>query len=208
VQGLNKLNKCRGVFRVITVEDYIRVPPSAFNEPMEKIAYEQLRASYEGKVDRELGIFITVFDVKVDKRGVIVYGDGATYHKVSFKAMVFVPLINEVVEGDVVDIKEYGAYVRIGPLTAFVHRSQVMDENVVLFDRQSGVFMGERNRQKRVGRGDVVRARIVGVSYVSTANGVRLNVSMTMRQPFLGKLEWIEESLKAKKKPQAKPGQQ
>jgi hypothetical protein len=31
---------------------------------------------------------------------------------------------------------------------------------------------------------------------------------MTMRQPFLGKLEWIEESLKAKKKPQAKPGQQ
>ncbi len=207
MQGLNKPNPCRGVFRVITVEDYIRVPPSVFNEPIDKIAYEQLRANYEGKVDRELGVFVAVFDVKVDKRGVIVYGDGATYHKVSFKALVFVPLINEIVEGDVVDVKEYGAHVRIGALTAFVHRSQVMDENVVLFDRQSSVFMGEKNRQKKVGRGDVVRARIVGVSYVSTANGVRLNVSMTMRQPFLGKIEWIEEATKAKKKPQSKPGQ-
>ncbi|WP_232203733.1 DNA-directed RNA polymerase [Caldivirga maquilingensis] len=207
MQGLNKPNPCRGVFRVITVEDYIRVPPSVFNEPIDKIAYEQLRSNYEGKVDRELGVFIAVFDVKVDKRGVIVYGDGATYHKVSFKALVFVPLINEIVEGDVVDVKEYGAHVRIGALTAFIHRSQVMDENVVLFDRQSGVFMGEKNRQKKVGRGDVVRARIVGVSYVSTANGIRLNVSMTMRQPFLGKIEWIEEATKAKKKPQSKPGQ-
>ncbi len=207
MQGLNNPNPCRGVFRVITVEDYIRVPPSVFNEPIDKIAYEQLRSNYEGKVDRELGVFIAVFDVKVDKRGVIVYGDGATYHKVSFKALVFVPLINEIVEGDVVDVKEYGAHVRIGALTAFVHRSQVMDENVVLFDRQSGVFMGEKNRQKKVGRGDVVRARIVGVSYVSTANGIRLNVSMTMRQPFLGKIEWIEEATKAKKKPQSKPSQ-
>ncbi len=205
MQGLNNPNPCRVVFRVITVEDYIRVPPSMFNEPIDKIAYEQLRSNYEGKVDRELGVFIAVFDVKVDKRGVIVYGDGATYHKVSFKALVFVPLINEIVEGDVVDVKEYGAHVRVGALTAFVHRSQVMDENVVLFDRQSGVFMGEKNRQKKVGRGDVVRARIVGVSYVSTANGIRLNVSMTMRQPFLGKIEWIEEATKAKKKPQSKP---
>lgn len=193
------------MFRVVTVEDYIRVPPALFNEPIEKIAYEQLRANYEGKVDRELGVFIAVFDVKADKRGVIVYGDGATYHKVTFKALIFVPLVNEVVEGDVVDVREYGAHVRVGALTAFVHRSQVMDENVVLFDRQSGAFIGERNRQKKVGRGDSVRARIVGVSYVSTANGVRLNVSMTMRQPFLGKIEWIEEAVKAKKKPQAKP---
>lgn len=192
------------MFRIVTMEDYIRIPPSLFNEPIEKIAYDQLRANYEGKVDRELGVFVAVFDVDVSKRGIVVYGDGATYHKVTFKALVYTPLVNEVVEGDVVDVREYGAHVRVGPITAFVHRSQVMDDNVVLFDRQSGTFMSEKNRQKKVGRGDSVRARIVGVSYVSTASGTRLNVTMTMRQPFLGRLDWIEEAAKAKKKPQAK----
>ncbi len=201
------------MFRVIEVEDYIRVPPTKFNEPIDKVAYEQLREMYEGKVDKELGVFIAIFDVKVSKRGIIVYGDSATYHRVSFKALVYVPLTNEVVEGDIIDVREFGAYLRAGPVTdprtgplvEFIHRSQVMSENEILFDRQSGVFIAERNRQMKVGRGDVVRARIVGVSYITTANGTRLSVTLTMRQPYLGKLEWIEESVKGKKKPQAKP---
>ncbi len=70
---------------------------------------------------------------------------------------------------------------------------------MVLYDKQSGAFVGERSR-RRLGRGDVVRARVVGVSYVTAGNRDVVRVSLTLRQPMLGKLEWIEEELSGGKK--------
>ncbi|WP_243679190.1 hypothetical protein [Vulcanisaeta distributa] len=79
----------------------------------------------------------------------------------------------------------------------------MMEDNVVLYDKQSGAFVGERSR-RRLGRGgDVVRARVVGgVSYVTAGNRDVVRVSLTLRQPMLGKLEWIEEELSGSRKGQ------
>ncbi len=195
------------MFRIVSVRDYIRVPPSKFGEPIDKIAVEQLRDMYEGRIERDLGIFVSVFDVRVDKRGIVMFGDGGAYHRVEFKALAFVPLINEVVEGEVTDTHDFGAFIRVGPTTAFMHKTQIADENVIHYDKQSKVFIiGEKTHDKtprRLGKGDIVRAKIVGVSYFSAQEGNRVNISLTARQPFLGKLEWIEEELQRKKtKPQ------
>ncbi len=131
----------------------------------------------------------------------VIFGDGgATYNRVRFKALVYTPLINEVVEGEVVRTEDFGAFVRVGPIDALIHRTQMMEDNVVLYDKQSGAFVGERSR-RRLGRGgDVVRARVVGVSYVTAGNRDVVRVSLTLRQPMLGKLEWIEEELSGGKK--------
>jgi len=40
----------------------------------------------------------------------------------------------------------------------------------------------------------MVRARIIAVSFPRGGSGGKIGV--TMRQPFLGKLEWIEEDVK------------
>ena len=195
------------MFRVLTLEDYVRIPPSRFGEPLEKVAFEELWSHYVGRVERDVGVYVAIFDVEVSKRGVVIFGDGATYNRVRFKALVFTPLINEVVEGEVVRTEEFGAFVRVGPIDALVHRTQMMDDNVVLYDKQSGAFVGERSK-RRLGRGDIVRARIVGVSYVSAGNRDVVRVSLTLRQPFLGKLEWVEEELSGgKRKAQAKAQQ-
>ena len=195
------------MFRVLTLEDYVRIPPSRFGEPLEKVAFEELWSHYVGRVERDVGVYVAIFDVEVSKRGVVIFGDGATYNKVRFKALVFTPLINEVVEGEVVRTEEFGAFVRVGPIDALVHRTQMMDDNVVLYDKQSGSFVGERSK-RRLGRGDIVRARVVGVSYVSAGNRDVVRVSLTLRQPFLGKLEWIEEELSGgKRRAQAKAQQ-
>ncbi len=50
--------------------------------------------------------------------------------------------------------------------------------------------MGEKTR-RILKIGDQVRARIISVS----VSGAALKVGLTMRQPFLGKLEWIKEDL-------------
>ncbi|MCX8176159.1 MAG: DNA-directed RNA polymerase, partial [Candidatus Bathyarchaeota archaeon] len=51
--------------------------------------------------------------------------------------------------------------------------------------------------------GDKVRVRITAVSMGKGGSGGKIGV--TMRQPFLGKLEWIEEDLKKLMEPQLKP---
>jgi len=175
------------MFRVLTLEDYIRIPPNRFGEPPEKVAFEELWGSYVGRVERDVGVYIAVFDVEVSKVGVVIFGDGATYNKVRFKALIYTPLMNEVVEGEVVRTEEFGAFVRIGPIDALVHRTQMMEDNIVLYNKQDSAFVGDRSKRK-LGKGDVVRARIVGVSYVSAGNRDLVRVSLTLRQPMLGKL--------------------
>ncbi|WP_069806924.1 DNA-directed RNA polymerase [Vulcanisaeta thermophila] len=195
------------MFRILTIEDYIRIPPTRFGEPLDKVALEELWSYYVGRVERDVGVYVAIFDVEVSKRGIVVFGDGATYNKVRFKALVYVPLMNEVVEGEVVRTEDFGAFVRVGPVEALVHRTQMMEDNVVLYDKQSGAFVGERSR-RRLGRGDVVRARIIGVSYTGAGGRDVVRVSLTLRQPLLGRLDWIEEQLSsAKKKAQAKAQQ-
>ena len=61
---------------------------------------------------------IAVTSIEVSPIGKIIPGDGATYHKVSFSLLAFYPVIQEVVEGDVVEIADFGAFLRIGPVDA------------------------------------------------------------------------------------------
>jgi len=188
------------MWRVYEVEDYVRVSPSKFGEPLDVVAVEELKRKYEGVVFREFGFVVAVFDVKVSKKGVVMFGDGASYHKARFKLLSFVPLEGEVVEGEVVSVREVGLIVRVGPITALVHRLHIMDEPNVFFDKQAGAFIGGKSK-RRIGKGDIVRARISGISYIMAEGGLNLRVTMTMRMLGLGKLEWIKEDLLPKRKP-------
>ncbi|CCC81265.1 DNA-directed RNA polymerase [Thermoproteus tenax] len=187
-------------FRLVEAEDYIRVPPSDFNKPLEDVALGQLRSKYEGKSFRDLGYVVAVLDAKVNREGVIIFGDGATYHKAIFHILTFMPLDGEVVHGIVESAREVGVMVRIGPVLGFINKIHLMDEPNVLFDASTKSFIGERTK-KKLSIGDVVRARITGISYVAQKEGVdlALRITMTMRMPGLGKLEWLKE--KKGKKP-------
>jgi DNA-directed RNA polymerase subunit E' len=121
-------------------------------------------------------------------------GDGASYHDVIFDALVFKPEPHEVVVGEVVEIVDFGAFVRIGPLDALAHVSQVMDD-FVGYDRKKGILYG-KERKLTLKAGDRVRARVVSVG-VRPGKGGR--VGLTMRQPGLGKFEWIKEARKGGK---------
>ncbi|MCD6154393.1 MAG: DNA-directed RNA polymerase [Candidatus Verstraetearchaeota archaeon] len=178
------------MYYVAKVEDVVRIPPERFGEPLETVASELVRSKYEGLIFPELGIIVAVSNVKVSEVGRIVPGDGATYHDVVFDALAFLPVIQEVVEGEIVEITDFGAFMRLGPIDGLIHVSQVMDDYLV-YDKRRGALMG-RESNRILQEGDLVRARIVTVSLSS--RGVK--VGLTMRQPFLGALNWIEEDLK------------
>ena len=150
------------MFKLITLQDTIRIPPETFGNPLEKVGLDQVKAKYEGIVDEELGYVIAVNKVEVSPVGKIIPGDGATYHKVSFSLLTFYPIIQEVVEGDVVEIADFGAFVRIGPVDALLHVSQLMDD-YMSYDEKQGVLLGKETKRKLTS-GDQVRVRITAVS--------------------------------------------
>jgi len=183
------------MFRLVTLEDTIRIPPEKFGQPIKAVGYEQLRMKYEGIVDEELGYIVAVIDLDVNPVGKIISGDSATYHRVKFTLLTFYPKIQEIVEGEVVEVADFGAFVRIGPIDALLHVSQLMDD-FITYDEKQGVLMGKET-QRKLTTGDRVRVRVTAVSL--GRGGISGKVGVTARQPFLGKLEWIQEEVKRAK---------
>ncbi len=180
------------MFKLLVLEDTIRIPPKKFREPLQQAGHEQLRIKYDGMVDDELGYVMAVTDIKVNPTGKIIPGDGATYHKITFSLLTFYPKIQEIVEGEVVEIADFGAFIRVGPIDALLHVSQMIDD-FISYDEKQGVLMGKETRRKLSG-GDHVRARITAVSLARGVGSGKIGI--TARQPFLGKLEWIKEEVK------------
>lgn len=152
---------------------------------------EILKAKYESTINPELGYIIVVTNVSADRVGKVIPGDGATYHKVNFSVLSFYPKIQEVVEGEIVEITDFGAFVRIGPTDALLHLSQITDDYLTSDVKQGVILASQSKRTLKVG--SRVRVRITAVSLGrGTAMG---KIGVTCRQPFLGALEWIQEDL-------------
>jgi DNA-directed RNA polymerase subunit E' len=179
------------MFTIITVEDVVRIPPEKFDEELEIVTYNELKAKYEGVVNKELGFVVAVVNTRVDSVGKIIPGDGATYHTVSFALLAYSPEIQEIVEGEIVEVEDFGAFVRIGPIDALIHVSQVIDDYISYNTKQGALIARDTGRTLR--QGDIVRARITVVSLGRGSSSGK--IGMTMRQPFLGMMEWIKKDV-------------
>jgi len=172
------------LFRLVTIEDVVRIPPERFGEDLNRIAHDELRDKYLGRVDPDLGLVVVVWRTDVNSEGTIIPGDGATYHRVRADLLTYYPVIHEVVEGDIVDVKKIGIFVNIGPVDAFAHISQITDDKLV-YDELRGLLQGEETKTT-FSKGDIVRGRIVNVSL---APPTHIRVGITLKQPALGKIK-------------------
>ncbi len=174
------------MFANAIVKENVAVSPEEFSEDILK--------SIENSINKKEGTFfqnegailcsfiktISVGDGKINAR------DSNIYYPTTYNALVFKPELNEIVTGEVVDCAAFGAFVRIGLVEALLHISQISDERFS-FDEKNKTFTSQESK-KILQVGDIVRARIVSIS----SQGGQMKIGITMRQPFLGKLEWIE----------------
>ena len=194
----------RGIilYYMTTIEGTVRIPPYRFDEPLEDVAIETLNEEYIGQLDKNLGLMVGAFSIEEIGEGVLIMGDGAAYHNVVFNAIFFKPEQQEIVEGFVTDITEFGAFVRIGPMEGLVHVSQVTDD-YINYDPKNASLLGNESK-KVLTEGDRIRARIVTLS-LKGKSIKESKIGLTMRQPNLGKFEWIQaEKNKALEKANAK----
>ena len=179
------------MFSISTLVDVVRIPPSLFGTTLRKAAVNILKEKYESMINAELGYIIMILDAKVNEMGKMVAGDGGTFHKVEFEALTFYPKLQEIVQGEIVDVTDFGAFVRIGPTDALLHLSQVMDD-YLKSDVKSGMILANQSgRTLKVG--STLRARITAVSLGKAAAMGKIGI--TCRQPFLGADAWIKEEI-------------
>jgi DNA-directed RNA polymerase subunit E' len=173
------------MFYEVLVTDHIRVEPNKFGMDTDEAVRIQLEESYSGFQDKDIGIVVAVLDVLDVKEGTIIPGDGAAYYESTFKLIVFRPELQELVYGTIEEITNFGAFITMGPIRGMIHISQTMDDFVSFSD--SGVLTGKDGKKNLV-QGDKCIARIVAISY----KGETPKIGLTMRQPGLGKLDWVK----------------
>ncbi|AFC98834.1 DNA-directed RNA polymerase, subunit E' [Methanocella conradii HZ254] len=185
------------MYRKVRLVDIIRIPPQRLEEDLEQVINETIRDKLEGRIDKALGSIVAVLDIVDIGEGHILIGDGAVYYEVTFDAIAYRPELQEIVEGVVVEIVAFGAFVSVGPIDCLVHVSQVADEFMSYDEKNARLVSKETN--KSLAEGDKVRARIVAVS-LNEHNPRESKIGLTMRQVALGKLEWIEEEQRRKER--------
>ena len=179
------------MFSISTMVDVVRIPPNLFGTALRKAAISTLKEKYESMITPDLGYIIMILDASVDEMGKMVSGDGGTFHKVEFEALTFYPKMNEIVRGEIVDITDFGAFVRIGPSDALLHLSQVMDDYLKSHVKAGMIIANQSGRTLRVG--STLRARITAVSLGKGASMGKIGI--TCRQPFLGADEWVADEV-------------
>ena len=180
------------MFYVIEVEDYVRVEPRLFGLKTSDAVAKQLQEIYHNYHDKEIGEVIGIISVLEVGDGIIIPGDGAAYYKSKFKLLVWKPELQELVCGVIDEITNFGAFINLGVMKGIIHISQTMDDYVSF--SSTNTLLG-KDSKKILKKKDTCIARIVALSY----KGDNPKIGLTMRQPGLGKLEWIAEEKKSSK---------
>ena len=185
------------MFYIVEVDDYVRVEPKLFGLPTSQAVDKQLRETYSDYYSKELGKVVSIVEVLNVGEGVIIPGDGAAYYNSTFKLLVWRPVLQELVLGSIQEITSFGAFINMGVLQGMIHISQTMDD-FVSFNKTNA--LSGKVSKRNLKSDDLCLARIVAISH----KGDEPKIGLTMRQPGLGKLEWIKEDQMKKKKDEEK----
>ncbi len=179
------------MYKKMRLSDTVRIAPELLGEPVQEAVKLALREKLEGLVDKRIGAIVAVKDVIEVGEGHILAGDGGVYYDAVFDTLTFMPELQEIIEGSVVEVVEFGIFVGIGPLDGLVHVSQLTDEFISYDEKNSRLITRESGRA--ITEGDKIRARIIAVS-LNEREPRDSKIGLTMRQHALGKLDWLEEA--------------
>src|SRR5689334_5814417 len=189
------------MFARVYMSDVVRIPPNKLTNSLKNTAIGILKEKYESMISPEPGYVVMIIDATANSVGKLVAGDGATYHRVNFEALTFYPKLQEVVEGEVVEITDFGAFVRIGPTDALLHLSQITDDYLKSDVKQGIIIANQTAKSLKIG--SKIRARVTAIS-LGKGTGMG-KIGITCRQPFLGSNEWIEQEIKKARQAQTIP---
>ncbi|MCX6773126.1 MAG: DNA-directed RNA polymerase [Candidatus Micrarchaeota archaeon] len=175
------------MYQVLSCKDRVRLPAQYFAMKLEDALTQILREKYERRIDKEAGVALAVWNSKAAGDGIVIPGDNAAYYDVTFDVLCYIPQVNEIMESDVSEIVEFGAFLTMGPMEGLVHLSQIAND-FLTYNKKTASFTG-RESKKALKKGDHVYAKISTVSMKMSIPETK--IGLTMRPDGLGKEEWL-----------------
>jgi DNA-directed RNA polymerase subunit E' len=191
------------MYKRVTLRDTVEVPPEHLADVTPDLVKKLLQDKLEGRVDEDVGSVVSVIDVQDIGEGAVVPNQPGVYYEAEFDAVTFDPQMQEVVDGEIVEVVNFGAFVGIGPVDGLLHVSQISDEYLAYDGENQQLAARESNRT--IGAGDSVRARIVTKS-IDERNPRDSKIGLTAKQVGLGKHGWLKEE-REQRQAQAEAGE-
>ncbi|GMI69326.1 NUCLEAR RNA POLYMERASE C, SUBUNIT 7 [Hibiscus trionum] len=85
------------MFYLSLIEHTLRLPPHLLHLPLDEALKTELETLFIDKVIANLGLCISVYDIRSIKGGFVFAGDGASTYTVEFRLLVFRPFTGEVI---------------------------------------------------------------------------------------------------------------
>ncbi len=187
------------MYKRVRLRDTVEVPPEHLADVTPGLVKRLLQDKLEGRVDEDVGSLVSVIEVHDIGEGAVLPNQPGVYYEAEFDALTFDPQMQEVVDGEVVEVVSFGAFVGIGPVDGLLHVSQISDEYLAYDEEGQALASRESNRTLSVG--DAVRTRIVTKS-IDERNPRDSKIGLTAKQVGLGKHGWLREE-REKRKAQA-----
>jgi DNA-directed RNA polymerase subunit E' len=193
------------MYKRVRLKDTVEVPPEQLADVTPALVKGLLQDKLEGRMDEDVGSVVSVVEVHDIGDGAVLPNRPGVYYEAEFDALTFDPQMQEVVDGEVVEVVNFGAFVGIGPVDGLLHVSQISDEYLAYDEENQQLASRESNRT--LGVGDAVRARIVTKS-IDERNPRDSKIGLTAKQVGLGKLGWLDEERKKREAaPEAEAGE-
>jgi len=178
------------MYKRVRLKDTVEVPPQELADVTPQLVKRLLQDKLEGRMDEDVGSVVSVVNVHDIGEGSVLPNRPGVYYEAEFDAVTYDPQMQEVVDGNVVEVVEFGAFVGIGPVDGLLHVSQISDEYLAFDNENQQLASNESNRT--LGVDDAVRARIVTKS-IDERNPRDSKIGLTAKQVGLGKHGWLEE---------------
>ena len=181
------------MYKRVTLRDTVEVPPEHLADVNPDLVKQLLQDKLEGLMDEDVGSVVSVIEVHDIGDGAVLPNEPGVYYEAEFDALTFDPQMQEVVDGEIVEVVNFGAFVGIGPVDGLLHVSQISDEYLA-YDGENSM-LASRDSDQTIGERDAVRARIVTKS-IDERNPRDSKIGLTAKQVGLGKHGWLDEERK------------
>ncbi|WP_137196713.1 DNA-directed RNA polymerase [Halalkalirubrum salinum] len=177
------------MYKRVRLKDTVEVPPKHLADVTPERVKALLQDKLEGRMDEDVGSVVSVTEVHDIGEGAVLPNRPGVYYEAEFDAITFDPDMQEVADGTVVEVVEFGAFVGIGPIDGLLHVSQISDQYLAFDGENQQLASTESN--ETLGVEDPVRVRIVTKS-IDERNPRDSKIGLTAKQPGLGKHAWLE----------------
>jgi len=147
----------------------------------------KVKRKYESMILEDQGVIVMIIG-NIEPTGTTLTENEIKNYAIKFDVLTFYPKLLEIVRGQIVEVTDFGAIVRIGPLDAILHLSQILGDYLKT-DVRAGTIISNSGKSMKIGSS--IRARITAVSIPTKTGGIK--IGLTCRQPYLGADEWLSK---------------